>query len=66
MYDLEKGSFFEEYNLLFGLYSNIYYKTQTNEGKSHYVMIFRIEADIFMNEICKDIESFNHINKLAI
>lgn len=66
MYDLEKGSFFGEYNILYGLYSNIFYRTQTCNGKSHYVMIFRIEAETFMSEICKDIDSFNHINKIAV
>ena len=29
-------------------------------------MIVRIGAETFMNEICKDMDSFNHINNIAL
>ena len=38
MCNLEQGSFFGEYNIMFGLKSNIYYKT------THYSIIFRINS----------------------
>ena len=66
MYELEQGSFFGEYNILYGLYSNIYYRTSVCDHKKHYTMIFRIGAETFMNEICKDMDSFNHINNIAL
>jgi hypothetical protein len=66
MYDLENGAYFGEYNIMFGLYSNIHYKVHTYQSKNHFVMIFRIDKRILMNEICKDIDSFTHLHKIAL
>ena len=63
MYNLEQGSFFGEYNLMFGLKSNMYYKTH---GETHYSMIFRIDSGIFMDAICDDIDSFTHLHNIAL
>ena len=63
MYNLEEGSFFGEYNIMFGLKSNIFYKTNRD---SHYSMIFRIKADVFMQSICDDIDSFTHLHDISL
>ena len=47
MYSLEQGSFFGELNIIFGLYSEQYYKAFTTSS-----MIFKIKAGVFMTLIC--------------
>ena len=39
---LMQGSYFGEYNIMFGLYSNITYKP--NFDDKHYVLLYKIES----------------------
>ena len=60
MYNLDKTSFFGEYKIMFGLYSNMYYRV-SNDDSTHYSMIFNIKYNVFMKEILKDINTFKHL-----
>ena len=37
-----EGSFFGEYNIMFGLYSNVTYKPHFED--KHYVLLYKIES----------------------
>ena len=58
MCHLEAGSFFGEFNIMFGLYSNLYYKAVVNDAKAGYIIMFMIEKEDLMNLICQDVASF--------
>ena len=51
MCHLEPGSFFGEFNIMFGLYSNLHYKA-LNDVKMSHIILFVIEKEDLMNLIC--------------
>jgi CRP-like cAMP-binding protein len=61
MYSLEQGSFFGEINILFGLYSEQYYKALTSNA-----MVFKIHAEKFMTLICGDHKAFENLFWIAV
>jgi len=68
MVSLEEGSFFGEYNIMFGLYSQLNYQMAlSNErGGQNLVQLFKIEKDKLMQALCIDFHSFLHFHKLSI
>lgn len=69
----QKGGFFGEYNILFGLYSNMYYQPEVQQdssetsGKSKkYVELLKIDKNLFVSEICKDLGTFNHFFNISL
>jgi signal-transduction protein with cAMP-binding, CBS, and nucleotidyltransferase domain len=58
MYELKAGGFFGEFNILFNILSQQYYKTTLvrNCGTDHQhikqTVLFKIEAEAFMNAVC--------------
>ena len=61
MYSLEQGSFFGEINIMFGLYSEQYYKALTSN-----TMVFKINAENFMTLICGDHKAFENLFWIAV
>ena len=49
---------------MFGMVSDCYYKAVSD--KTAYVTLFRIEAETFMNTICKDSSVFRHMHRLSL
>lgn len=58
--DLKQGSYFGEYQIMFGLYSDFYYST------SEPTYIFKIDAFDFMKTICRDDMSYKHFFEISI
>ena len=57
-------SFFGEYNLMFGMVSDCHYKAVTDE--TPYCVLYRIEAENFMNIISRDKGVFAHMHRLSL
>ena len=66
MYDLQERSFFGDYNIQFGLYSNIRFNSHLNKPKMHCIVIFKIESYHLMNQICSNFNSFKHLHQLSL
>ena len=58
--ELQPGSYFGEYQILFGLYSDFYYSV------SDFAYIFKIEAIDFMKTICRDEMAYKHFFEISI
>jgi len=71
MYTLEEGSFFGELNIMFGLYSSITYIPAPNlesieNKKTNFTLIFKIDGEKFMGQICKDENTFKYVHDISI
>ena len=67
MYNLQPGSFFGEYCIMFGLYNHIEYKAHIpNDSKSDCMTIFQISNSLLMEQLCKDGSSFEHLHNLSL
>mmetsp|Transcript_5911 Transcript_5911/g.9621 ORF Transcript_5911/g.9621 Transcript_5911/m.9621 type:complete len:260 (+) Transcript_5911:2849-3628(+) len=67
--NLEPGSFFGEYNILFGLYSQMYYQTHSadnHDTKKLSCLLFKIEAKKFMQIVLRDSTTFKHLHHIAL
>jgi hypothetical protein len=54
---MEPGCFFGEYNIMFGLYSNMFYSCGVDPG-SLTNTILKIDRDALMSCVCQDITTF--------
>ena len=66
MYTLCNGGFFGEYNIMFGLYSNLNYQADIASCQGSYNIIFKINKTALMQSICQDFGSFNHFHDLSL
>ena len=67
MYSLEKGSFFGEYNIMFGLKSNINYmgKIKKTNAKNANI-VFKIKAEVLISVILDDANTYKHFYNIAL
>ena len=64
MYNLQQGSFFGDYNIVFTLYSNMFYKAVPNlQG---YIVLYKIDSETLLNCFCTDIVSFKHLFNISL
>jgi hypothetical protein len=73
LYDLEEGSYFGEYNIMFGLYSSLNYKGksvcdhhQENKKTCPRNVIYKIPAYQLMKIITEDVQVFKHFHDIAL
>lgn len=77
MYELKQGSYFGEFNVMFDTYSEHYYKTTLTKNQykctnSHtrkdmmQTLLFKIEAEVFLEIICKDPKLFMIIFRTSV
>ena len=59
-----EGSFFGEYNIMFGLDSNIHY--QAIQKSSEPIILLRIDYEKLMNIVCTDYSTFLHLHKISL
>ena len=59
-----EGSFFGEYNIMFGLDSNIHY--QAIQNCSEPVILLRIDYEKLMNIVTTDYSTFYHLHKISL
>lgn len=59
-----EGSFFGEYNIMFGLDSNIHY--QAISKCSEPIILLRIDSEKLMNIVCTDYTTFFHLHKISL
>jgi len=63
--NVEAGGFFGEYNVLFGLSSQMFFQASCESASSH-ILLFKIEAKQLLTIISKDIGAFRHFHSLAV
>lgn len=66
MYTLSDGGFFGEYNIMFGLYSDLSYQAEIDPEQGKYVIIFNINKKVLMESISQDFGSFIHFHDLSL
>lgn len=61
---LEQGSFFGEFNIIFQLYSFVYYQSSGIDIEG--CTIYKIDYEKFINIICKDVSAFKHLFDISL
>jgi len=62
----ERGSFFGDYNIIFGLYSDSYYRAAQNDSVLTICHFFKVPKQRLIDLICSDIESFKHFHNICL
>ena len=58
------GAFFGEYNIMFGIQSQISYRTKITNNNA--TVMFKIDQDDLMNRIARDEAMFKHMFKISV
>ena len=66
LYTLSNGGFLGEYNIMFGLFSNLNYQADIDTSEGKQIIIFSINKRVFIESICQDFVSFTHFHDLAL
>lgn len=74
MYDLEPGSYFGEYQIMFGLYSNITYRSAYIKHDAGEIfnycniqrIVYFIPSEKFMSIITEDPLAYRHFHSIAL
>jgi hypothetical protein len=67
MYFLEPGSFFGEFNILFGVLSPVHYRLSYNpQDQSLYTHLFKVHRKELLEIICSHEETFLHFISIAL
>mmetsp|Transcript_40890 Transcript_40890/g.62307 ORF Transcript_40890/g.62307 Transcript_40890/m.62307 type:complete len:153 (-) Transcript_40890:182-640(-) len=67
MFNLEEGSFFGEYNIVFGIYNQIHYQAVDDRNHScRTCQLLKIEKEVFLDIIGSELDSFKHIHNISV